>query len=178
MRSPWRKKNYRPLSFTKGYGWRIIPQGKLHLSLGRGPRGVNLELPEVIDSRSGEVVPARSYLRGRNCEVVPADLWGEMQLCWDERTTASGPSYPLCHRGLSLSGKTSQPQTVGTNPMTLPTCSEERHLCHGDQRHQAWYQTPSQQVGSLSLEKARSDQARIKKTPQAGHGQKKDPSQD
>ncbi|MDA8271224.1 MAG: hypothetical protein M0Z39_07445 [Actinomycetota bacterium] len=52
VRSPWRKKNYRPLSFTKGYGWRIIPQGKLHLSLGRGPRGVNLELPEVLDSRS------------------------------------------------------------------------------------------------------------------------------
>jgi hypothetical protein len=30
VRTPWRKKNYRPLSFTKGYGWRVS-DGKLHL---------------------------------------------------------------------------------------------------------------------------------------------------
>ncbi len=69
VRSPWRKKSYRPLSFTKGYGWRINMQGKLHLSLGRGRPGLDLNLPKLIDSLSGEV-------------VVP-DLWGEMQLCWD-----------------------------------------------------------------------------------------------
>ena len=37
---------------------------------------------------------------------------------------------PYATKGLSLSGTTSQPQAVGTNPMTLPTWSEERHLCH------------------------------------------------
>ncbi|MHB8294568.1 MAG: hypothetical protein ACYDH5_08065 [Acidimicrobiales bacterium] len=39
VRAPWRKKNYRPLSFSKGFGWRIS-KGQLHLSLGRGrPHG-------------------------------------------------------------------------------------------------------------------------------------------
>ena len=36
VRPPWCKKHYRPLSFTRGYGWRITPEGVLALSLGRG----------------------------------------------------------------------------------------------------------------------------------------------
>ncbi|MHB8289342.1 MAG: hypothetical protein ACYDEY_08930 [Acidimicrobiales bacterium] len=42
VRSPWRKKNYRPLSFSKGYGWRIRPDNKLNLSLGLGRPGTRV----------------------------------------------------------------------------------------------------------------------------------------
>ena len=67
-RGPWRKKNYRPLSFSKGYGWRVI-NGRLNLSLGRGRPGLSLPLPAVIDSATGI--------------EVPSEMWGEIQLCWD-----------------------------------------------------------------------------------------------
>ena len=70
VRSPWRKKNYRPLSFSKGYGWRITPSNRLNLSLGRGRPGINLPVPEVLDSAT-------------NKNVDP-ELWGEIQLCWDQ----------------------------------------------------------------------------------------------
>ncbi len=68
VRSPWRKKNYRPLSFSKNSGWRIS-KGQLHLSLGRGRPRIDLSIPTVLDSATGE-------------EVDPG-LWGEIQLCWD-----------------------------------------------------------------------------------------------
>ena len=68
VRAPWRKKNYRPLSFTKGYGWRI-KDDRLNLSLGRGRPGISLPLPTVYDSTTNE-------------QVSP-ELWCEMQLCWD-----------------------------------------------------------------------------------------------
>ena len=67
-RAPWRKKNYRPLSFSKGYGWRAT-NGRLNLSLGRGRPGLSLSLPAVIDSATGA--------------EVPSEMWGEIQLCWD-----------------------------------------------------------------------------------------------
>ena len=69
VRAPWVKKNYRPLSFSKGYGWRIS-NGQLHLSLGRGRPRIDLAVPTVLDSTT-------------NKKVDP-DLWGEMQLCWDQ----------------------------------------------------------------------------------------------
>ena len=69
-RAPWRHKNYRPLSFSKGFGWRIAPDGRLNLSLGRGRPGLRLPLPEVLDPSTGSPVP-------------PA-LWGEIHLCWDQ----------------------------------------------------------------------------------------------
>jgi hypothetical protein len=31
-----REKKYRPLSFTAKFGWRVTPEGRLALSLGRG----------------------------------------------------------------------------------------------------------------------------------------------
>ena len=68
LRAPWRKKNYRPLSFSKGYGWRII-NDKLHLSLGKGRPGIFLPVPVVIDSTTGKQVTAK--------------MWGEIQLCFD-----------------------------------------------------------------------------------------------
>ena len=66
--SPWRKKNYRPLSFSTGYGWRV-KNDRLNLSLGRGRPGISLPLPVVIDSATGT-------------EVSPM-MWGEIKLCWD-----------------------------------------------------------------------------------------------
>jgi hypothetical protein len=66
-RAPWREKKYRPLSFTKDFGWRITPQGWLALSLGKGRDRILLPLPQVY-SRDG--VP-----------VAPA-CWGEIRLCW------------------------------------------------------------------------------------------------
>ncbi|MFE5406929.1 zinc ribbon domain-containing protein [Streptomyces sp. NPDC056580] len=67
-RAPWREKKYRPLSFTAGFGWRVTPEGRLALSLGRGRGRIVLSLPEVT-SRNGQPVP-------------PKD-WGEIRLCWD-----------------------------------------------------------------------------------------------
>ncbi|EQD31199.1 transposase, IS605 OrfB family [mine drainage metagenome] len=69
VRASWRKKNYRPLSFTKDYGWRISG-GKLHLSLGRGRPRIDLPIPALSDSATGE--------------PVSPELWGEIQLCWDQ----------------------------------------------------------------------------------------------
>jgi putative transposase len=69
VRAPWRHKNYRPLSFSKGFGWRVTPKGKLALSLGRGRPRLLLEMPEIYDSATGQ--------------RVSPELWGELQLCWD-----------------------------------------------------------------------------------------------
>lgn len=81
-RAPWREKKYRPLSFTRGYGWRTTPQGRLGLSLGRGRDRILLPLPEVL-SRDG--VP------------VGPEFWGEIRLCW---------SVTACQWSLHLSYST------------------------------------------------------------------------
>lgn len=72
VRAPWRKKNYRPLSFTAGYGWRVKGK-KLKLSLGLKDHHlsrINLDLPEVADPATGQ--------------AVPYSEWGEVRLCWDQ----------------------------------------------------------------------------------------------
>ncbi|MFE7275420.1 RNA-guided endonuclease InsQ/TnpB family protein [Streptomyces sp. NPDC057623] len=69
VRMPHRAKNYRPVAFTRGYGWRITPDGKLALSLGRRDGRILLPVPEVTDARTGN--------------TVPADDWGEVEPCWD-----------------------------------------------------------------------------------------------
>ncbi len=33
-KAPWRVKKYRPVSFTRNFGWRVTPEGKLALSYG------------------------------------------------------------------------------------------------------------------------------------------------
>lgn len=58
-RAPWRERKYRPLSFTRDYGWRIIPEGRLGLSLGRGRERILLPLPAML-SRDGVPVGPRS----------------------------------------------------------------------------------------------------------------------
>jgi putative transposase len=72
-RAPWREKKYRPLSFSAKFGWRITPEGRLALSLGRGRGRIVLPLPEVR-SRDGQ-------------SVSPKD-WGEIRLCWDRNARA------------------------------------------------------------------------------------------
>lgn len=67
-KAPWRQKQYRPLSFTAGYGWRIT-DGRLNLSLGRGRTSIRVRRPVVTDSATGQ--------------NVNPDLWGEIRLCWD-----------------------------------------------------------------------------------------------
>jgi putative transposase len=68
-RAPHLIKAYRPLTFTRNFGWRVNPQGRLALSLGRGRARVILPLPVLIDPATGL--------------VVPASQWGGMRLCWD-----------------------------------------------------------------------------------------------
>jgi len=114
-RAPWRHKNYRPLSFSKGYGWRIAPDGRLNLSLGRGRPGLRLPSPAVLDSSSG--LP------------VPNALWGEIHLCWDQdarqwslhipyetvREVAEGANLIAIDEGI-------------INPMALATWTDERTI--------------------------------------------------
>src|ERR1035437_9215700 len=69
VRAPHRLKAYRPLSFTRSFGWRVTPQGRLGLSLGRGRARIVLPLSTLLDPATGLDVP-------------PAD-WGELRLCWD-----------------------------------------------------------------------------------------------
>lgn len=69
VRAPWREKRYRPLSFTRGYGWRVNRAGRLSLSMGRGRAPIVVDLPLVIDVGTGQ--------------AVAPEQWGEIRLCWD-----------------------------------------------------------------------------------------------
>src|SRR6516225_6662407 len=79
-RAPWREKKYRPLSFTKDFGWRITPEGQLALSFGRGRERILLPLPEVVTRDGVPVPPAR---------------WGEIRLCWS--ITARRWTLHICY---------------------------------------------------------------------------------
>lgn len=60
---PWRHKNYRPLTFTKNFGWRITKDGELRLSLGRGRRSILLPIPTVMDSVSVLSVQTQRWVK-------------------------------------------------------------------------------------------------------------------
>ncbi len=108
VRSPWRKKNYRPLSFSKGYGWRITPFNRLNLSLGRGRPGINLPVPAVLDSAT-------------NKNVGP-ELWGEIQLCWDQDNRRFSLHIPYqTLREISTGHAVTAIDEGVINPMTLAT---------------------------------------------------------
>ncbi|MHB1763711.1 MAG: nuclease/transposase family protein, partial [Acidimicrobiales bacterium] len=115
VRAPWRKKNYRPLLFTKGYGWRITPAGALNLSLGRGRPGIVLPTPVVHDSATG-------------MEVPPA-LWGEIQLCWDidARRWSLHIPYGTTRETSTGDGVTAIDEGI-INPMALATWAGERTI--------------------------------------------------
>ncbi len=73
-KAPWRLKKYRPVSFTRNYGWRVTPEGKLALSYGRGRERILLPAPVFTDPLTGV--------------VVPPGAWGEIKLCWDRQARA------------------------------------------------------------------------------------------
>lgn len=69
-RPPHREKNYRPLDFTAGYGWRETRDGRrIRLSFGKGYAPIILPKPTVTDPKTGE--------------EIPSDEWGAIRLCWD-----------------------------------------------------------------------------------------------
>jgi putative transposase len=114
VRAPWRKKNYRPLSFTKGYGWRVS-DGKLHLSLERGRPRIDLPIPVIYDSATGE--------------LVPSDLWGEIQLCWDQDARKFSLRIPYQSERVGSSGDAATAIDEGIiNPMTLATWVDDKTI--------------------------------------------------
>ncbi|MHB8434966.1 MAG: nuclease/transposase family protein [Acidimicrobiales bacterium] len=115
VRSPWRKKNYRPLSFWKGYGWRIRPDGKLNLSLGRGRSGIVLATPAITDPATGE--------------PVPPDLWGEIQLCWDRDNRQFSLHIPYATAREVSTGEAITAVDEGIiNPMALSTWVDDKTI--------------------------------------------------
>ncbi len=115
VRAPWRKKNYRPLSFSRGYGWRIRPDDRLSLSLGRGRPPIVGPLPIVEDSATGE--------------AVPVELWGEVQLCWDQdnRQHSLHIPYKTCRQVSTGEAVTAIDEGI-INPMALATYVDARTI--------------------------------------------------
>ncbi len=68
--APHRAKNYRPLDFTAGYGWRPTNDGKhIALSFGRNHKRIIVRMPNISDPETNA--------------PVPVERWGAMRLCWD-----------------------------------------------------------------------------------------------
>jgi putative transposase len=65
---PWREKKYRPLTFTRNFGWRVC-DGALYLSLGTKRARIRLGIPEITDPLTGA--------------AVGTGFWSEIKLCWD-----------------------------------------------------------------------------------------------
>ena len=113
-RAPWRDKSYRPLTFTRGYGWRLDAKnsGRLWLSLGRGRPRLGIRVPDVIASATGH--------------PVAPHLWGQIQLCWnrDARTHELHIAYPSAAAALTLDPDLVVAIDEGIiNPMTLATAT-------------------------------------------------------
>lgn len=72
-KAPWREKRYRPLTFTRAFGWKVSNE-RLHLSLGRGRPRISLAVPVVTEPATGK--------------TVPVACWGEIKLCWDRDSRA------------------------------------------------------------------------------------------
>ncbi|MHB8290312.1 MAG: nuclease/transposase family protein, partial [Acidimicrobiales bacterium] len=115
VRPPWRKKNYRPLSFSKHFGWRVRPDRKLNLSLGRAIPGIVLTLPNVEDPATGE--------------LVYPELWGEIQLCWDQDNRQLSLHIPYISRRIFSTGEAVTAIDEGIiNPMALATWVDEQTI--------------------------------------------------
>ena len=114
-RAPWRKKNYRPLSFSKGYGWRVRADGRLSLSLGRGRPPIVGPLPIVEDSATGK--------------AVPVEFWAEVQLCWDQDNRQHSLHIPYTSRRPVSAGEAVTAIDEGIiNPMALATFVDDRTI--------------------------------------------------
>ena len=58
VHAPHRAKNYRPLDFTSGYGWRPTNDGeRVALSLGRNHRRILVPMPNISDPKTNAPVP-------------------------------------------------------------------------------------------------------------------------
>ena len=113
-RAPWRKKNYRPLSFSKGYGWRVT-NDRLNLSFGRGRPGLSLPIPAVIDSATGA--------------EVPTAMWGEIHLCWDTDARRWSLHIPYATERPEPCGDAVTAVDEGIiNPMALATWANEHTI--------------------------------------------------
>jgi hypothetical protein len=115
-RASWRDKSYRPLSFTRGFGWRLDAKNssRLWLSLGRGRPRIGIRTPQVHDSATGQ--------------PVPPHLWGEIRLCWnrDAHTHELHIAYP---NAVTIPARDPD-QLVAIdegiiNPMTLATATPD-----------------------------------------------------
>ncbi len=114
VRFTWRKKNYRPLSFSNGYGWRIS-NDKLHLSLGRGRPGISVLIPVVTDPTTGV--------------QAPPEMWGEIQLCWDQDAREWSLHIPYETKRAGSTGDAVTAIDEGViNPMALATWTDERTI--------------------------------------------------
>ena len=106
--------DYRPLSFSKGYGWRV-KNDRLNLSLGRGRPGLSLPLPVVIDSATAT-------------ELEPT-IWGEIQLCWDIDKRRWSLHVPYNTKRQQSSGENVTGVDEGIiNPMALATWVDEHNI--------------------------------------------------
>ena len=115
VRSSWRKKNYRPLSFSKHFGWRVRPDRKLNLSLGRAIPGIVLALPNVEDPVGAE--------------PVAPELWSEIQLCWDQDNRQFSLHIPYTSsRSVSTGENVTAIDEGIINPMALATWVDEKTI--------------------------------------------------
>ena len=114
-RPPWRIKPYRPLSFTKDFGWRVTKAGRLHLSLGRGRPGLDLALPAVHDSATGE--------------PVSPTAWGEIQLAWDRDARQWSLHIPYrTERSVATGDRVSAIDEGIINPMAVATWVDDHTI--------------------------------------------------
>ena len=112
-RAPWREKEYRALSFTKGFGWRAKARqgrGMLHLSTGRGRAPLWLPLPEVMRTVTGRAVP--SELWDKACLCRASDNRRRRCRCHGTSTAAtatqgSGRPHDRCGRNAATKPKPS-----------------------------------------------------------------------
>jgi putative transposase len=112
-RAPWREKNYRPLTFTRGFGWRVIGE-TLNLSLGLGRSRIKIGLPEAVDPCTGN--------------GVPVALWGEIKLCWniDARKRSVHIAVPVLSQPPALDPAKLMAIDEGIiNPMSVAVKTEE-----------------------------------------------------
>ena len=92
--------------------WRIS-KGQLHLSLGRGRPRIDLAVPTVLDSATGE--------------KVPSELWGEIQLCWDRDARRFSLHIPYkTLREVSAGGAVTAIDEGIINSMALATWVDEK----------------------------------------------------
>jgi putative transposase len=115
VRAPWRHKNYRPLSFSHNFGWRVTPEGDLALSFGRGQERVIVPMPEVVDARTGLPVPHK--------------LWGEIQLCWDQDAREWSFHIPYT-TDMVMGLPQAEPDEDGTYPEDTVTVAVDPGVIH------------------------------------------------